>query len=135
MISLCIFFEELENNDSVGSDHHSDRQQHNMTSTTATHNMSTHQNNTTFSADEAQKIIDANRNEPEAKAVVNINPKSASDILSQNSDAAQKAANNHTNNSMNAGQRMSSLTSGYINKPQRIPGRLGVNPTFNASTI
>lgn len=134
MISLCLFLEELENN-SVENEHHSDKQQHNMTSTTATHNMSTHQNNTTFSADEAQKIIDANRNEPEAKAVVNINPKSASDILSQNSDSAQKAANNYTNNSLNAGQRAASLSSGYVNKPQRIPGRLGVNPTFNASTI
>jgi hypothetical protein len=136
MLSLCLFLEELENNDSVGNEQHSEKQQHNSMSSNTSHiNSVTHQNNTTFTADEAQKIIDANRNEPEAKAVVNINPKSASDILSQNSDSAQKAANNYTNNSLNAGQRAASLSSGYVNKPQRIPGRLGVNPTFNASTI
>ena len=135
MLSLCLFLEELENNDSAEHEQHSEKQQHNTVSN-MTHNTGvTHQNNTTFTADQAQKIIDANRDEPKAKAVVNINPKSASDILSQNSDSAQKAANNYTNNSMNAGQRASSLSSGYVNKPQRIPGRLGENPTFSASTI
>ena len=132
MLSLCLFLEELENNDSTENEHHSEKQ-HNSTMNHTTG--VAHQNNTTFTADQAQKIIDANKDEPEAKAVVNINPRSASDILSQNSDSAQKAANNYTNNSMNAGQRASSLSSGYVNKPQRIPGRLGVNPTFNASSI
>ena len=89
----------------------------------------------TFSASEAQNIIDANRQKPQAKAVVNINPKSATDMLSNSSNSAQQAANNHTNNSLNAGQRNASLTSGYINKPQRVPGRVGVNPTFGASSI
>ncbi len=89
----------------------------------------------TFSAAEAQKIIDANREKPHARTVVNINPKSATDLMSNSSNSVQQAANNHTNNSLNAGQRASSLTSGYVNKPQRVPGRLGINPTFNASTI
>ena len=89
----------------------------------------------TFSAAEAQQIIDANRQKPQAKTVVNINPRSAADMLSNNSNSAQQAANNHTNNSLNAGQRSSSLTSGYINRPQRVPGRIGINPTFNASSI
>lgn len=138
MISLCLFLEELEDS-SAGNENHSEKQQHNIMNNNTTHNtnnVGVHQNqNTTFTADQAQKIIDANRTEAEAKAIVNINPKSASDILSLNSDSAQKAANNYTNNSMNAGQRNSSLLNGYINKPQRVPGRLGVNPTFNASTI
>ena len=89
----------------------------------------------TFSASEAQNIIDANRQKPEAKTVVNINPKSAADMLSSSSNSASQAASNHTNNSLNAGQRNASLTSGYINRPQRVPGRVGVNPTFSASSI
>lgn len=89
----------------------------------------------TFSASEAQNIIDANRQKPESKTVVNINPKSAADMMSNSSNSASQAASNHTNTSLNAGQRASSLTGGYINRPQRTPGRVGVNPTFSASSI
>lgn len=89
----------------------------------------------TFSAAEAQNIIDANRQKPQTKTVVNINPKSASDMLNSNSNSAQQAASNHTNNSLNAGQRSSSLTNGYISRPQRTPSRVGINPTFSASSI
>lgn len=88
-----------------------------------------------FSAAEAQNIIDANRQKPQAKAVVNINPKSATDVLSNSSNSAQQAASNHTNNSLNAGQRSASLTNGYISRPQRTPSRVGINPTFSASSI
>ena len=89
----------------------------------------------TFSASEAQDIIDANRQKPQTKTVLNINPKSAAEMMSSSSDSARRAASNDTNNSLNAGQRSASLTSGYINKPQRVPTRLGINPTFNASSI
>ena len=89
----------------------------------------------TFSAAEAQNIIDANRQKPQTQTVVNINPKSATDVLSNNSNSAQQAASNHTNNSLNAGQRAASLTSSYISRPQRSPSRVGINPTFSASSI
>ena len=120
MLSLCIFLEELRDN----NNHPIKNEPYNN-----------HRNAQSFTATNAQKIIEANRKEPESKAVVNINPKSVSDVLSRNSGSAQKSANNYTNNSLNAGQRASSLTNGYINKPQRVPGRLGVNPTFDVKSI
>ena len=89
----------------------------------------------TFSAAEAQNIIDSNRQKPQTKAVVNINPKSATDVLSNSSNSASQASSNYSNNSLNAGQRSSSLTSSYISRPQRTPSRVGINPTFSASSI
>ena len=89
----------------------------------------------TFSASEAQNIIDANRQKPQTKTVLSISPKSATDVLNNSSNSASQAASNHTNNSLNAGQRAASLTSGYVNRPQRSPSRVGINPTFSASSI
>lgn len=129
MLSLYMFYESaFEQNDDNGGEGHSKSVEAPKPSTKV---LPGH----TFSASEAQDIIDANRQKPQTKTILNINPKSATDILANSSNSAQQAANNHTNNSLNAGQRASSLTSGYINRPQRAPSRLGINPTFSASSI
>ncbi len=130
MLSLYMFYESAfeQNDDNSSSEGHDKLSEVSKPSTKVSPRH-------TFSAAEAQQIIDANRQKPQAKTVVNINPRSVADIMSNNSNSAQQAANNHTNNSLNAGQRASSLTSGYINRPQRVPGRIGINPTFNASSI
>jgi len=88
-----------------------------------------------FKPNDAQQIINSNKKEPTAKAVVNINPKSTTDILSQKSNSAQQAASSYTNSSLNAGQRHAALSGKYTNTPERIPSRLAVNPTFTASSI
>ena len=89
----------------------------------------------TFSAAEAQNIIDSNRQKPQTNTTINISPKSATDMMSNSSNSASQAASNYSNNSLNAGQRSSSLSSSYISKPQRSPSRVGINPTFSASSI
>ena len=123
MLSLYLFYESAEEEQENGNREHVQKPSNRV-----------HPGHT-FSAAEAQNIIDANRQKPQAKTIVNINPKSVSDVMSSSSNSAQQAANNHANNSLNAGQRQSSMTSGYINRPQRVPGRVGINPTFNASSI
>ena len=130
MLSLYMFYESaFERNDDNSSEGHS------KLSVEAPKPSTKVLPGHTFSASEAQDIIDANRQKPQTKTVLNINPKSAADVLSNSSNSAQQAANNSTNNSLNAGQRASSLTSGYVSRPQRVPGRVGINPTFSASTI
>ncbi len=138
MLSLYMFYESAfeQNDDSNNNEHIGMRnnEEHNKVSTQPKLSNKV-QPGHTFSASEAQDIIDANRQKPQTKTVLNINPKSAAEMMSSSSNSARQAASNDTNNSLNAGQRSASLTGGYINKPQRVPTRLGINPTFNASSI
>lgn len=87
-----------------------------------------------LSAHDVSKIIENNKQQPEARAVVNINPSSASDIGKRTSNSASNAASRYGQQSLNAGQKQSSLTNGYITKPSRVPGRVNTNPTFTFRT-
>lgn len=88
-----------------------------------------------LTSQDVAKIIERNNQGPEAKAVVNINPSSASEMSKQSANSASSAANRYGNQSANAGQRQSSLTSAYVTKPTKVPGRVNTNPTFSARGI
>lgn len=82
-------------------------------------------------AKSASDIISNNRNESKPNTTINIQPKSASEILQQNSGSAANASKNYGTQSQGAGQKISSLTSGYINKPTTTTSKLNMNPTFS----
>ena len=109
-------------------------QQKPKTSPSPTTNIGTG-NKPQLTANDAAKIIERNNQGPQAKAVVNINPSSAADFSKQSASSASNAANRYSNQSNTAGQRASSLTSSYVTKPTRTPGRVNTNPTFSARGI
>ena len=86
-----------------------------------------------FSANDAAKIIDRNSDGPDAKAIVNIDPSSASKMM--NSNSASSAASRYGNQAANAGAQNSALTSAYVNKPTRSTSRSNINPTVSANSI
>ena len=92
--------------------------------------------NSQLSNQDVAKIIERNNQGPAAKAVVNINPASTSDLSKQTTNSAGNAAARAGQQSANAGQKSNSLISGYNNKPTRsVPSKMNTNPTFSARSV